>query len=66
MLLTDAELEQLTERRQPAAQRRALERMGVTYRKRPSGRPAVTWDDVRQGRAVEPPTRPRFDQLPAR
>lgn len=44
MLLTDAELAELTERVQPAAQRRQLDRMGILYHKRPSGRPAVTWD----------------------
>lgn len=45
--LTDLELEQLTGKKQPAAQRRALERVGIHYIPRADGRPVVQREDIR-------------------
>lgn len=39
--LDDADVERLTKRTRLAAQRRALDRMGVRYLTRPDGRPIV-------------------------
>lgn len=41
MFLTVAELQELTGRATPAAQRRALDAMRIPYRRRPDGTPAV-------------------------
>ena len=40
-LLTQDDLRTLTGKQRPAAQRRALDRMGIRYHVRPDGRPVV-------------------------
>lgn len=45
-ILTPADLEQLTHKRQPAAQARALKRMGLPFMPRDDGTPAITWEAV--------------------
>lgn len=45
-ILTPADLEQLTHKRQPAAQVRELRRMGLLPIVRADGSPAITWEAV--------------------
>lgn len=65
MFLTPDQLEILTGRKQPAAQRRWLSRQGVPFRERADGKPVVLEADLTHTEA--PPARPRFDAVrPAR
>jgi hypothetical protein len=56
MLLTDAELVELTRRRKPGWQARALHRMGIPYRRRPDGTLAVLRIHVETPPAADPAT----------
>jgi hypothetical protein len=56
-LLTADDLQELTHKRQPAAQIRELKRMGLQPIVRADGTPAITWEAVNarmQGQAVKP------------
>lgn len=44
--LSQEEIADLTSRVKPAAQRRALDRMGIGYRVRPDGRPLVLVEQI--------------------
>jgi len=58
VFLGAADLQRLTGRERPSAQRRALDRMGVAYWVRPDGRPVVARSAVEgresAGASVEP------------
>ena len=51
-LCSQDQIEQITGKTRPAAQRRALDRMGIRYFVRPDGRPVVVADALRD--EVEP------------
>lgn len=52
MILTPAQLVQLTERKQRAAQRRELTALRVPYRERTDGSLVVLWKDVEHNSTV--------------
>ncbi len=60
--LTPDDLEQLTHKRQPAAQARALRRMGLHFLPRDDGTPAITWEAVNAKLAgTVAPVRPQLN-----
>lgn len=63
-VLTPQELETLTGKRRPSAQSRALDFMGVFYRKRPDGSLAVLASHVEAPGIARPPREPNL-RLPA-
>lgn len=70
LCLTEAELEDLTHYKRPQAQITALKEMGITYRPRRDGTPAVLRSDTEPGHREQPKmrsvaTQPNWDALPS-
>lgn len=62
--LTDGDLQEITGVEQPAAQCRALDRLGVKYSKRKDGKPRTTWRLYEHAIQDEPyNTEPNFSAL---
>jgi hypothetical protein len=64
LTLTDAELEDLTRKKRPSAQARALRFMGIEHRPRPDGSVAVDrshYEEVMCGRRTRKTTPKRFE-----
>lgn len=57
MILTAAELTELTKKTRPGWQRRELEYLGIPYKPRKDGSLIVFWEDVRATHTVQPKSR---------
>ena len=57
MFLNKDELEQLTGKRRPKAQGRALDAMGIPYRRRPDGSPVVLRIHLDMSRGTDTPAK---------
>lgn len=63
--LTDAELQDATHRRKPGAQARALDAMGIPWRRRPDGSLLVGREALAQALLARPPAPGVASPLPA-